>query len=217
MVVAPSSSDMDAARVRDVSTVGADTVAVELESPSGFDPQPGQFVKLSAYVDGEHVSRFYTLSSPDATDTFEVTIAVDPDGTLGPWLASATGETVQIEGPYGRAYYEGEPRSLIVAGGPGVGPAVGIGERALADDNEVVIVYRATAPAHEERLSALADDGATVEITDGAIDEPVADHHRGDEQVFIYGFQEFVTDAMAALEAAGGDPDAAKVENFGAG
>jgi len=33
--------------------------------------------------------------------------------------------------------------------------------------------------------------------------------------VFVYGFDDFVTAATDAIEAAGGDADAAKVENFG--
>jgi ferredoxin-NADP reductase len=36
-----------------------------------------------------------------------------------------------------------------------------------------------------------------------------------DEQVFVYGFADFLGDAEAAIDAAGGDPDAAKTENFG--
>jgi len=33
--------------------------------------------------------------------------------------------------------------------------------------------------------------------------------------VFVYGFADFVEDATTAIERGGGDPDAAKVENFG--
>jgi ferredoxin-NADP reductase len=36
-----------------------------------------------------------------------------------------------------------------------------------------------------------------------------------DEQVFVYGFADFLDSATAAVEAAGGDSDRAKVENFG--
>ena len=208
---------MDAADVaiRSIEAVGPDTVAVDLETPAGFDAQPGQFVKLTATVEGEHVTRFYTLSSPDVGETFELTIGIDPDGTLGPWIEAAAGEQVRIEGPYGTAYYEDEPASLILAGGPGIGPAVGIGERALADGNDVAIVYRDDDPVHEDRLDALVDQGVTVVVTADPVDAAVHEHHTGDEQVFVYGFQAFVTEALEALEAAGGDPAAAKVENFG--
>mgnify|MGYP002761672748 FL=1 len=123
-----------------------------------------------------------------------------------------------MSGPFGAEYYEAEPRVVVLAGGPGVGPAVGIGERAIADDNAVHIVYRATEPVHETRLSALDAAGGTVTITDAdgfpaAVDEAVT--AAADEQVFVYGFDAFVTAATDAIAAAGGDPDAAKVENFG--
>ena len=51
--------------VRAVDTVGPDTIALELDTPDGFEAKPGQFVLVSATVDGEELSRYYTLSSPD--------------------------------------------------------------------------------------------------------------------------------------------------------
>jgi ferredoxin-NADP reductase len=201
-----------------VREVGPDTVAVDLEAPEGFDALPGQFVKIEALVEGEHVSRFYTLSSPDVRGSFEITIGVDPEGTLGPWIAEdeREGETVTVEGPYGSAFYEDEPDSLILAGGPGVGPAVGIGERAIEDGNGVAIVYRDDEPVHEGRLEALRGEGTTVDVIDEGegLAEHVADRYDG-QQVFVYGFQGFVTEALDALEESGADPDDAKVENFG--
>ena len=196
-----------------VRNVGTDTITVDLETPEDFSAQPGQFVKLSTTIDGEHISRFYTLSSPDVDDTIETTVGIDPEGQLGPWIENAEGETITVEGPYGSAYYENEETSLILAGGPGVGPAVGIGERALADGNSVTIVYLDDDPAHEERLAALQAEGATVVITDELGDH--VDSYYEDQQVFVYGFQEFVTESLDALENAGGDSDKAKVENFG--
>lgn len=196
-----------------VRTVGTDTITVDLETPEGFSAQPGQFVKLSTTIDGEHVSRFYTLSSPDVGDTVETTIGIDPDGELGPWIENAEGETITVEGPYGSAYYENEDDSLILAGGPGIGPAVGIGERALDDGNEVTIIYLDDDPAHEQRLSELQEAGATVVITD-ELGNHVESYYDG-QQVFVYGFQNFVTESLEALEDAGGNPDEAKVENFG--
>lgn len=207
---------MDATQVtvREVGSVGADTVALELETPDGLDAKPGQFVLLRATVDGEEISRHYTLSSPDVEDTFEVTVGVDPDGDLSPWLADLdAGDEVSVEGPFGTVFYEDED-VVLLAGGPGVGPAVGMGERALADGHDVAIAYQDDSPAHEERLAELSAGGATVVVTDGNLDEAVAEV-AGGGQVYVFGFREFVDDSLAAVEAAGGDPDDAKVENFG--
>lgn len=206
--------------VTDVTTVGSETVAIEFAAPEGFEAHPGQFVKLMATVDGEGYARFYTLSSADVRDDFEITVEVDPDesGPFSEHLAELTaGDAIEMSGPFGSDYYEDEPRVVVLAGGPGIGPAVGIGERALDDGNEVAIVYQADTPAHEDRLSTLEDRGATVTITADSITEPVDDIVTDEtgEQVFVYGFEPFVEAAADAIDAAGGDADNAKVENFG--
>ena len=203
-----------------VRDVGPRTIAIEFEAPAGLDAEPGQFLKLVGTDDGAAYARFYTLSSPGVDDTFEVTVGIDPE-EAGPFseflLELAAGDTVDISGPFGRSFYEGESRVVVLAGGPGVGPAVGIGEAAVANGSEVAIVYRTDAQAHGDRLNALRDAGASVAVTDSDIDDHVAAAVTGSEgeQVFVYGFGEFVDAAAAALDAAGVDPDDAKVENFG--
>jgi ferredoxin-NADP reductase len=206
--------------LRGVHTVGPDAIALDFETPEQFDARPGQFVKLSLDVDGERTSRFYTLSSPDVRDSFEITVAIDPDGDVGPRLATLdAGDTVTVAGPFGNAYYEDESNTTVLAGGPGVGPAIGIAERTLADGGESAIIYRDDTPIHNERLTALDDAGAAVSLLDESesMTDAVADALAGtpDEQVFVYGFADFLDVATDALQAAGGDPDRAKVENFG--
>jgi cytochrome-b5 reductase len=212
---------MDATvNVTDTTTVGPETVAIEFSTPAEFDAQPGQFVKLSATVDDEEYARFYTLSSPDVDGTAEITVGIDPEesGPFSEYLAAlVAGDEIEMSGPFGSDYYEGESRVVVLAGGPGVGPAVGIGERALNDGGEVAIVYRDVDPAHDERLDALDAAGASVDVTDGPIVEAVGDAITGrdDEQVFVYGFADFVEEATDAAAAAGVAAADLKVENFG--
>ncbi|QLD86557.1 FAD-dependent oxidoreductase [Natronomonas halophila] len=207
------------AAVRDV---GPDAVAIDLETPEDFSAEPGQFVKLSTEIDGETEAGFYTVSSPDTDETFEFTISYDPEegGAFSEYLLSIeAGDAVTITGPFGSDYYEGEARVVVLAGGPGVGPAVAIAERALADGNEAAIVYRDDNPLHEDRLATIAGTGADVFILNesepltAAVDEVLTND--AGEQVFIYGFADFLEDANNAISAAGGDPDEAKAENFG--
>lgn len=205
-----------------VRTVGAETVALDVSAPAAFDARPGQFVRLSATVDGTDVARFYTVSSPETDGSFETTVGLDGGDDEGPdfagYLANlSTGDDLAVTGPFGDEYYEGESRAVVLAGGPGVGPAVAIAERAIAAGNEAAVVYRTDAPAHEDRLAALRDQDVTVTVTDEAIGAAVADAVAGvdGEQAFVYGFAEFVDEAAGALEGAGFDPDEAKVENFG--
>ena len=201
-----------------VRSVGTDAIAIDIETPAEFSARPGQFVKLTLAVDGDNESRFYTISSPDVDGEFEITVGIDPDGAVAPHLADLeAGDSVRIAGPFGSDYYEGEARPILLAGGPGVGPAVGIAERALADGNDAAVVYQDDAPIHEDRLAALREAGALVTLLadDEPLTEAVAEATADGGQVFVYGFADFLDDAMAALEAAGVDTDDAKVENFG--
>lgn len=211
---------MDGTQVEivDVDPVGPDTVAVTVEAPPGFDARPGQFVQARASVDGEEVTRHYSVSSPRVTETFEVTVGVDPGGTLSPWLADAEpGTVLEVDGPFGRVYYDGESLAVVLAAGPGIGPAVGVAERAVQERNEAAVVYLSDAPVHEARLSGLALAGADVFVVGEERFADAVEAAVGSGQVFVYGFAGFVDDARAALEAAdaGVDPTDAKVENFG--
>ncbi|WP_435062954.1 FAD-dependent oxidoreductase [Halobaculum sp. EA56] len=202
--------------VRSVAEVGPDTVAVTLDSPEGFDGKPGQFVRLTATVDGEEQSRFYTISSPDTEGSYETTVGLD-GGDFSAYLADLdAGDEIEMSGPFGDDYYEGEARAVVLAGGPGVGPAVAIAEAALAAGNEAAVVYLDEAPAHVERLDAARERGASVVVTDGDVDGAVAEAVTGapGEQAFVYGFADFVDAAVGALDAAGYGGEA-KIENFG--
>jgi len=205
-------------RVAAVREVGPDTVAIDIETPGDFSARPGQFVKLTFEVDGDEEPRFYTISSADVAGTFEITVGIDPDGTVAPILAAlTTDDTVTVAGPFGSDYYEDEPRAVILAGGPGVGPAVGIAERALAEGNEAAIVYQDDAPVHEDRLAGIETDGGFVRVlADGEdLADATADALAEGGQLFVYGFADFIDAATAAVESAGGTTEDAKIENFG--
>ncbi|GAB3674818.1 FAD-dependent oxidoreductase [Halopiger thermotolerans] len=207
--------------VESVREVGPDTVAIDLETPDEFDASPGQFVLLRAAPDGadEVVERHYTLSSPTVGDTFEITVGVDPDGDLSPWLAGLEGgETVHVDGPFGRITYERDEDVVAIAGGPGIGPAVAIAEAAHDAGHEAVVVYQDDEPAHRERLEALEDDGAAVTVVDDDANDELAaaiESHVDDGRLYAFGFDEFVTFVADAIDEAGGDSDEALIENFG--
>ncbi|AFZ74252.1 FAD-dependent oxidoreductase [Natronobacterium gregoryi] len=205
--------------VESVRDVGPSTIALELETPAAFDALPGQFVLLRAAPEDEVIERHYTLSSPSTEGTFELTVGVDPDGELSPWLAELDGgETVHVDGPFGQITYERDRDVVAVAGGPGVGPAVSIAEAAHDAGHEAVVVYQDDDPAHEQRLETLEDEGATVVLADENDDGTIADAietHLKDGQCYAFGFEAFVTAVSDAIEDAGGDPDDALIENFG--
>ncbi|WP_435195634.1 FAD-dependent oxidoreductase [Natronomonas sp. EA1] len=206
--------------VLDVRDIGTNAVAVELDSPEGFEGKPGQFVKLTATIEGDDESRFYTISSPDTAESFELTIGYDPEegGPFSAYLMELdAGDTVTVTGPFGSDFYEGEASVLVLAGGPGIGPAVGIAEAAQAEGNRAAVVYLDEEPLHEARLAGIAEAGGEVTTLadDDRFADAVAEVFADDQQVFIYGFADFLDLAKNAVEAAGGDPTEAKAENFG--
>jgi len=209
--------DATSVAVRAVRRAGPDTVAIQLDAPREMDARPGQFVQLVVTVDGEEEARHYTISSPDTDDLLEVTVGVDPEGTVGPKLESLdAGDTIGVRGPFGHAYYEDEDQVTVVVGGPGVGPAVGIAERVLQDGGEVAVVYHDDAHAHTGRLSRLSDAGADVFLVSGDLEPSVeAALTAVDGQVFVYGFADFAQDVADVLSTLGRDPDDAKIESFG--
>lgn len=202
--------------VERVEEVGVDTVALELRSPSGFDADPGQFFLVRATVDGVEETGYYTLSSPDTEGTIEITVEAPPESTLARWLAERTsGDEVELEGPFGDVRYAGEGEAVVLAEGPGIGPAVGIGERARRAGHDATIVFQGEDPPHSDRLDALAADGATVLVVD-SLDDPdvtAALESAGDAVAYAFGFESFVRDAKAAAERAGIE---LRAESFGA-
>lgn len=200
-----------------VTDVGGDAVAVELEAPSSFAGEPGQFVSLR--LDAETPARFYTLSSPDTEDSFEVTVGVDPEGDVSPRIAALEpGDEVDVSPPLGDTHYDGEDDVFVAAGGPGIGAALAIAERTLSEDGEAVLVYRDDAPSHESRLAALSRRGATVYLLSAADDLHTTIDAAASPDVeiaFVFGFNEFVTTAEDALADAGVSADAIDAEGFG--
>jgi len=207
------------ASIAEIREVGSDAIAIDFETPSGLDARPGQFVRVKIEIGDEVEYRSYTISSPFVDETFEITVDIDPRwGTVGPKLANfEAGDTVEISGPHGNVYYEDEDRVVVLAGGPGVGPAVGIAERALTGSNDAAVVYQDSRLIHERRLEGLIDAGAFVRILDEDDDlvSTVADALADGGQAFVYGFADFVSNAGEALAEADVDPAQAKIENFG--
>lgn len=208
--------------VAGVRDAGPDTVAIDVETPTGFSALPGQFVVVKASVDDEIVDRYYTISSPNAEGSFEMTVEIDPEGDVTPMLAALdAGDALTIAGPLGDVSYDDDGDVLAVAGGPGVGPGVAVAERALQHGHDASLVYQDDGVVHEGRLDALAAAGASIEFLDAAAsnaDEALHDAlatHAGIGDAYVYGFAEFCRTVKAALEEAGVPEDGIHVESFG--
>ena len=206
---------MPSASITRIEDVGDRTIALKFETPTDFEAFPGQFILIRATINGEEETGYYTISSPDVRGTFETTVAVSPDGTLGPWLAErSVGDEITVEGPFGEIQYTGEDNAIVIASGPGIGPAIGIGERAIAAGRDVTIVYDGSQPPHTKRLNGLERDGAVI-VTAEDLKRATKDVDISNGEIFVFGFEGFVERAGTALTEIGIDTSNVAIENFG--
>ena len=113
------------------------TFRFEVEPAERFDFLPGQFITLTAHIDGETLRRCYSLaSSPARADAPEITVKRHPGGRVSNWLHDnvGPGDSIEAMGPAGRFHYIAAParKLLLLSAGSGVTPMLSI-VRWLAD------------------------------------------------------------------------------------
>lgn len=115
--------------------------------------EPGQFLTVSPVIDGQRVSRCYTLSStPTRPFTFSITVKRVPGGAVSNWLHDnlRAGCALAASGPAGIfTPLAGPSRKLLyLSAGSGVTPLMAM-TRAAADlhaDLDIVFVHSARTP-----------------------------------------------------------------------
>ncbi|MFJ9993486.1 FAD-binding oxidoreductase [Pseudomonas putida] len=116
--------------------------------------EPGQFLTVSPLIDGQSISRCYTLSStPTRPFSFSITVKRVPGGTVSNWLHDHlhVGSTLQASGPAGVfTPVAGPARKLLyLSAGSGITPLMAM-TRAAADlhaELDIVFVHSARTPA----------------------------------------------------------------------
>jgi glycine betaine catabolism B len=132
------------------------------EPPVRFQYQPGQFVNLELNIQGETVSRSYSISStPSRPHTLEITVKRVPapidipqasPGLVSNWLHDylQVGHLVQLNGPLGKFTCAPAPpaKLLLISAGSGITPMMSMA-RWLADTAatcDVVFFHSARTP-----------------------------------------------------------------------
>ncbi|MPW19761.1 2Fe-2S iron-sulfur cluster binding domain-containing protein [Paraburkholderia sp. CNPSo 3157] len=146
--------------------------------------EPGQFMTVSASVQGQSVERCYTISSPP-TRPYLVSITVKrvPGGVMSNWLHEnmKPGTQLRAYGPSGSFTPTAAPatRSLYLSAGSGVTPLMSM-TRASIDlglDRDIVFVHSARTPAdivfrkELKRLTELSPRLKTFFVCEGVGDE----------------------------------------------
>ena len=138
---------------------------------------PGQFVLLQV-PGGER--RAFSMANTEV-ETLAFVVKEKPGGHASRFLFEelATGDTVSLEGPYGRAYLRTPPEREIVcvAGGSGLAPMLSVARAAIADpDTPAVRLFFGVNSADElfmaDEMQALAAEhdrlSLTLVVRDGA-------------------------------------------------
>ena len=106
-----------------------DTKTIRVKLAELLDFIPGQFVMLGLNLDvaGEKklVKRAYSIASSPAKDYLELTFNIYPQGQLSPHLYNLKkGDTVYIEGPYGKFTFKENQtmEAVFLAAGAGLTP-----------------------------------------------------------------------------------------------
>jgi len=85
---------------------------------------PGQWVSVEEMVDGEPITRAYSIASPPDGNRFELCLNRVQDGHLSPYLFTLhPGDEIEMRGPFG-TFILREPQndSVLVATGTGIAP-----------------------------------------------------------------------------------------------
>jgi ferredoxin-NADP reductase len=161
------------AELRD-ETDTARTLALDIADWPGHDAGQHVDVRLTA-PDGYTAVRPYSIASGPGQRRVELTVEVDPDGEVSPYLAREVtlGERLEIRGPLGGWFVwrpaQTEPVQLI-AGGSGLVPLMSmLRSREAADSSAPFrLLYSVRAPEAvlyaEDLLAAGAVEGVDVSV-----------------------------------------------------
>ncbi len=228
---------------RRVIPVAHDVASFVLESALGrrFTFRAGQYVTVAATVEGQHVERCYTISSPSTrTDRLTITVKRVPGGPMSNWLHDrlAPGDRLRVTGPLGRfsTVEHPAPKFLFLSAGSGITPLMSM-TRTLRDDasSDIVFLHCARSPRDiifraelddiaasrpGVRVAAICEGDAPGERWSGArgrltpqLLQALAPDLR-EREVFTCGPPPYMGAVRQMLRAAGVDPARCHEESF---
>jgi CDP-4-dehydro-6-deoxyglucose reductase len=188
---------------------------------------PGQWVSVEELVNGEPITRAYSIASPPDGNRFELCLNRVQDGLLSPYLFTLhPGDEIEMRGPFGTFILRDPPNdSVLVATGTGIAPFRAMLPARLAADAahqitllfgvrcEGNLLYRAEFEALERRhpnfrfWPTLTRPGPGWTGRTGRVQQHLAAAISGqsDCDVYICGLRAMVDETRAMLKALGFD------------
>ena len=186
---------------------------------------PGQWLSCEETVNGEPVTRAYSIASPPNGNRFELCLNRVRDGHLSPYLFSLQpGDSIEMRGPFGTFVLREPPDdSVLVATGTGIAPFRAMLPSRLAKDSsrqitllfgvrhEHSLLYRdefeALAQAHPNFRfwPTLTRPDPSWTGRTGRVQQHLAEAigPRRDLDVYICGLREMVDSVRAMLKSSG--------------
>jgi ferredoxin-NADP reductase len=145
-----------------------------------FDFEAGQFITIRVEIDGELMTRCYTIASPPTRpDRLAITVKRTPDGVVSNWLHDnlEPGNWISMHAPAGAFVLpeEDAPKYLFLSAGSGITPVLSM-TRTLYDlgsEADILFVHSARTPAdiiyrgELEAMARLMPNLRVVEICEG--------------------------------------------------
>jgi CDP-4-dehydro-6-deoxyglucose reductase len=197
---------------------------------------PGQFVSLVHELEGNQITRAYSIASAPAGKRFQLCLNRVKEGVFSPWLfAMNPGDTVDMKGPLGYFVLRNPARdALFVATGTGVAPIRSILQANLAQPRpaQITLLFGARYPAsllyraEFDTMAALwpgfrfqptvSRPDATWTGRTGRVQQHLLEAigDRRDIDVYICGLKEMVDDVRTVLKCVGFDRKQIIVEKY---
>ncbi|MFE7224618.1 FAD-binding oxidoreductase [Nocardioides sp. NPDC057577] len=193
-----------------------------------FDFEAGQFITIRVEIDGELMTRCYTIASPPTRpDRLAITVKRVADGVVSNWLHDnlEPGAWISMHAPAGAFVLpeEDAPKYLFLSAGSGITPVLSM-TRTLYDlgsEADILFVHSARTPAdiiyrgELEAMARLMPNLRVVEICEGdapterwmglqgRISKPVLEilaPDLGERETFICGPAGYMAAAKSLLE-----------------
>jgi ferredoxin-NADP reductase len=212
------------------------------DEPTLLRFDPGQYLTLTAEIDGEFLSRCYTIASaPTRPDSLSITVKRVLGGPFSNWLHDhvRTGTRLSVTGPHGRFSTAQHParRYLFLSAGSGITPLMSMARTAadLASRGHITFVHSARTPgdiifrAELARLQANHDGFRVVAVCEQDSEGEAWPGPRGrlslpllsgavpdltEREVFTCGPAPYMDAVRSLLAQAGVDPSRCHEESF---
>lgn len=202
-------------------------------------PKAGQHIELSSVGTNKQENRCYTLSEI-TQDTVSITVKLNPEGAVSPWLHNAikVGEVFNISLPRGKFVHRDQDKLLFICAGSGITPAFSMindllahtMEQSEANNLKIGLFYRTQAPENTIFLQHLAklesaNNNIKIELSYSRLPVDIVTHSFTDQlmlaypdikrqHIYLCGPELFRNDVIQYLESIDFNFDHLDIEQF---